>query len=173
MLNSPFDRGSVPPVLTLLNLTGTDTTRTLSPTRPPIPPVPTALSPLKVAKRDDRRKSGVQGSKVDKRSVTGSPTKTKARTKSRSITKKLNPHRQPHLTVGELVGREENTTKLPDKDLTAHPTPKPLGRVGAAVANIEAQISPQQEENAAKQKDGTPVRRSQRKNKGIRNSSSL
>lgn len=173
MLDSPSDRSSVPPMLPPIPSVGSNTNRSHSPTRPPIPPIPSTLSPLKVAKRDERHKSGVQGSKVDKRSVTGSPTKPKARSKSRNITKKLNANRQPHLTVGELVGREEDTVKLSDNDAAPQLAPKTLGRVGAAVANIEAQISRQQEEKDKKQKDGTPVRRSQRKNKGVRNSSGL
>ncbi|KEF58245.1 uncharacterized protein A1O9_06171, partial [Exophiala aquamarina CBS 119918] len=170
MLDSPLGRGEVPLMSPPITSVGTNTGRPISPTRPPIPPMPTGLSPFKVAKRDERHKSGVQGSKVDKRSVTGLPTKAKARSKSRSITKKLNSNRQPHPTVGELVGGEQSTMEISDNAAVTEPALFPLGRVGAEVANIEAQIS-QREEKDTKQKDGTPVRRSQRKNKGVRNSS--
>lgn len=86
MLDSPYNQGSMPPSPPI-HLSDVRTSRAISPARPPLPPIPTALNSLKVAKRDDRHKSGVQGSKVDKRSATGSPSKAHARSKSRNITK--------------------------------------------------------------------------------------
>lgn len=162
MTDSPFNRGSVPP-LPPINLSDVHTSRAISPARPPLPPIPTALNSLKVAKRDERHKSGVQGSKVDKRSATGSPSKAQVRSKSRNITKKLNATRQPQSVVGELMQQEAGATG-PQTPTVAQ------RRVAAAVANIEAQVHQQQEDKDAKQKDGTPVRRSQRKNKGFRTS---
>lgn len=162
MLDSPYNQGSMPP-LPPIHLSDVQISRAISPARPPLPPIPTALNSLKVAKRDDRHKSGVQGSKVDKRSATGSPSKAHARSKSRNITKKLNTTRQPQSVVGDLI--EEGAVA------TGPQTPTVAkGRVAAAVANIEAQVNRQQEDKDAKQKDGTPVRRSQRKNKGVRTS---
>ncbi|KAK5048001.1 hypothetical protein LTR84_006191 [Exophiala bonariae] len=162
MFDSPYNRGSVPP-LPHVDLSASGTSRSISPPRPPLPPIPSTLPSLKVAKRDERHKSGVQGSKVDKRSVTGLPTKGHNRSKSRNITKKTNNTRQPPSTVGGLVEQRDGLggAQTPAVD---------RGRVAAAVASIEAQVHRQQQDKDTKQKDGTPVRRSQRRNKGVRNS---
>lgn len=174
MLDGPSDRGSVPPMLPPMSPVDSKLCRSTLASRPPIPPIPSASSgPLKIAKRDERRKSGVQGSKVDKRSATGSPTKAHARSKSRNITKKLNVIRQPPLPVGDMATREDSTVE-PSGNPPCTMTPTvAAGRVAVAVANIEAQVNRQQEEKDMKQKDGTPVRRSQRKNKGVRTSLGL
>lgn len=162
MLDSPYNQGSVP-ALPPVDLSTIGTSRSISPPRPPLPPIPATLSALKVAKRDERHKSGVQGSKIDKRSVTSSPTKAHARSKSRSITKKINAIRQPQPTVEDLTEQRHGLGGSQNPGVAN-------GRVAAAVAVIEAQVNRQQEDQNAKQKDGTPVRRSQRRNKGVRTS---
>ncbi|OCT44182.1 hypothetical protein CLCR_00551 [Cladophialophora carrionii] len=138
--------------------------RSPSPKRPHPPPIPESL--IKQPKRDDRRKSAVQGSKVEKRSTTG--TKTKPR--SRNVTRK------PTQSVGKLVeqvkkgsqdaGQAEGSF---ESEEPIKPAPKPGGKVAEAVRNIERQL--QQQEKHLKQKNGSPVRRSARANKGVRTSS--
>ncbi len=133
-----------------------------SPSRPPIPPIPGTSSPLKQPKRGDRRKSAVQGAKVDKRSATGvsSPAKPHARTKSRNVTRK------PTTSVQKLVDKARKTD---DRQAAGRPEAAGVGKVAAAVEKIEKQVRRQEEDNnKKKQKDGTPVRRSQRSNKGVR-----
>ncbi|EXJ64708.1 hypothetical protein A1O7_01046 [Cladophialophora yegresii CBS 114405] len=140
-----------------------DEHRSRSPERPLPPPVPE--SPIKQPKRGDRRKSGVQGSKVKKRSTTG----TKTKPKSRNVTQK------PTQSVGKLVeqakkgnqdaGQEEGSL---DSDKPIKPAPKAGGKVAEAVRNIERQVL--QQEQDLKQKDGSQVRRSARANKGVRTS---
>ena len=100
---------------------------------------------MKQPKRDARRKAAVQGAKVDKRSVTGSP----AKSKSRNVTRKAATGRKPTASVGKLVEQAK-------KKETA------VGKVKEAVEKIEKQVKKQEEEKEEKQRDGTPVRRSAR-----------
>ena len=154
-----------------------DDRRSMSPQRPVPPPIPDSDSPIKQPKRGDRRKLGVQGAKVDKRSTTG------GKAKSRNTTRK------PTASVGKLVDKAKKDKKAaaesaqsagaggePDSEQTPS-TPAPQaassgsGKVAAAVQKIEQQVKQREEDNKdAKQKDGTPVRRSTRANKGMRTS---
>ncbi|KAK5197455.1 hypothetical protein LTR92_003395 [Exophiala xenobiotica] len=148
---------SVPPPATQHLTTG----RSVSPEKPNIPPIPDDSGPLKQPKRGDRRKSAVQGGKVEKRSVTGS--KTKANPRSRNITRK------PTASVGKLVGQAKKASaQNQDGGAEGESGQKAGGKVAAAVKKIEKQLEQQGEETDKKQKDGAPVRRSQRVNKGVR-----
>ncbi|OAP59635.1 hypothetical protein AYL99_06933 [Fonsecaea erecta] len=147
----------------------------LSPVRLAPPPIPDTSSAIKQPKRGERRKSAVQGSKVEKRSATGSA----AKPKSRNVTRK------PTASVGKLVEKAKKQTKeaaaaeMADEggqgrdqgagDALQPPTANG-GKVAAAVAKIEQQVKQQDDEKHLKQKDGTAVRRSQRANKGVRTS---
>ncbi|KIX06452.1 uncharacterized protein Z518_04428 [Rhinocladiella mackenziei CBS 650.93] len=143
-----------------------------SPKKPVLPPIPTGTSPLKQPKRGDRRKSGVQGAKVDKRSVTGSTKPTSTPT-SRNVARTPTAVRQPTSSVGKLVERAQ---KVVGEDGGKRITGAGKGKAKAgdkaprAVEEIEKQIRRQEEEEYRKQKDGTPVRRSARANKGVRTS---
>ncbi|KIX97154.1 uncharacterized protein Z520_07268 [Fonsecaea multimorphosa CBS 102226] len=141
------------------------------------PPIPDAGSAIKQPKRGERRKSAVHGSKVEKRSATGST----AKPKSRNVTRK------PTASVGKLVDKAKKRTKEAAAEIVEGgeglgqsfgngpqlPTTtaaKLGGKVAAAVEKIERQVKQQDEEKTLKQKDGTAVRRSQRANKGVRTS---
>lgn len=118
-------------------------------------------SPLKQPKRNDRIKYTVQGSKVEKRSVTGSPSK------GRNVTRKAANLRPPPAAVERA---DKVKTQL-EKDMEVQEAPKPgTERVSGMVADIEARESRDQTEDGMRQRDGTPVRRSSRANKGIRSS---
>ncbi|KAI1628991.1 hypothetical protein EDD37DRAFT_661006 [Exophiala viscosa] len=124
--------------------------------RPNMPPIPDTTAPLKQPKRGERRKSAVQGAKVDKRSVTV----TKQRSKSRNVTRK------PTASVGKLVEQAKKLNKASDgvaddNDMTRD-KPRVAGKVAAAVNKIEKQVKQQEDVKNLKQKDGMPVRRSQR-----------
>ncbi|KAL6244650.1 hypothetical protein RBB50_008178 [Rhinocladiella similis] len=132
------------------------TIRPESPGKAAAPPIPDDNATLKQPKRGDWRKSVVQGSKVEKRSVTGS--KAKGLPKGRNVTRK------PTTSVGKLIEQAKakkasSTNDQNELDQEAS-TSKPAGTVAAAVQKIEEELK--------KQKDGTPVRRSQRANKGVR-----
>ncbi|KAK4943203.1 hypothetical protein LTR10_017227 [Elasticomyces elasticus] len=135
--------------------------------RPNVPPIPHSTGPLKQPKRGERRKSAVQGAKVDKRSVTGT---SKQKPRSRNVTRK------PTAAVGKLVEQAKKLNKLEASDGVAdgdgldHNKPQAGGKVAAAVNKIEKQVMQQEETKHLKQKDGTPVRRSQRVNKAVRTS---
>ncbi|EXJ86598.1 hypothetical protein A1O3_03551 [Capronia epimyces CBS 606.96] len=148
---------------------------------PPVPPIPGSGSPLKQPKRADRRKSAaaaaVQGAKVDKRSVTATATARlgASKPKSRNVTRKATA------SVGRLVeqAKAEKMDKAAaaaagDRDCDAEKTKPTAGsKVAAAVEKIEQQVRDREQEETGKnvilkQKDGTPVRRSQRANKGTR-----
>jgi hypothetical protein len=148
---------SVPPPATQHLTTG----RSVSPEKPNIPPIPDDSGPLKQPKRGDRRKSAVQGGKVEKRSVTGS--KSKGNPKRRNITRK------PTASVGKLVEQAKKASaENHDDGAEGESGQKAGGKVAAAVKKIEKQLEQQGEETDKKQKDGAPVRRSQRVNKGVR-----
>jgi hypothetical protein len=148
---------SVPPPATQHLTTG----RSISPEKPKIPPIPDDSGPLKQPKRGDRRKSAVQGGKVEKRSVTGS--KSKGNPKSRNITRK------PTASVGKLVEQAKKASaEDQDGGAEGESGQKAGGKVAAAVKKIEKQLEQQGEETDKKQKDGAPVRRSQRVNKGVK-----
>lgn len=137
--------------------------RSPSPRRPVPPPIPDdSPTPLKQPKRGDRRQSGVQGSKVGKRSTTG------AKSKSRNVTRK------PTTSVAKLVGAAKQAQARHDAETASHTKPLPkvaVGKVAAAVKKIEQDVRKELEEQGPKvQKDGTPVRRSRRANKGVRTS---
>lgn len=118
-------------------------------------------SPLKQPKRNDRIKYAVQGSKVEKRSVTGSPSK------GRNVTRRATNLRPPPAAVERI---DKVKTQL-EKDMEVQEAPKPgTERVSGMVADIEARESKDQTEDGTRQRDGTPVRRSSRANKGIRSS---
>jgi hypothetical protein len=133
-----------------------------SPQRRVPPPVPD--SAIKQPKRGDRRKSGVQGSKVEKRSVTGSKAKPKSRNVTRKPTQSVGKLVQQAKKDGKEAGQEEGSFAL---ETPRKPAPKLGGKVAEAVKNIERQVR-QQEKQDLMQKDGTPVRRSARANKGVR-----
>ncbi|EXJ65656.1 uncharacterized protein A1O5_11183 [Cladophialophora psammophila CBS 110553] len=138
----------------------------VSPVKPALPPIPDSGSAIKQPKRGERRKSAVQGSKVEKRSVTGSTTKPK----SRNVTWKSTA------SVGKLVNKAKKKTKEVAENAEGGgqgqptATSKDGGKVAAAVAKIEQQVKQQDEEKNLKQKDGTAVRRSRRANKRVRTS---
>jgi hypothetical protein len=141
--------GSTPPP-------DSETRGSISPQRPVPPPVPD--SGIKQPKRSDRRKSGVQGSKVEKRAATG----TKAKPKSR----------KPTASVGKLVeqAKKENKETVGQegaKEGRNKPLPNAGGKVSDAVKKIEEQMK---QEEGKKQKDGSSLRRSKRANKGVRTS---
>lgn len=154
-----------------------------SPEKPPIPPIPGSGSPLKQPKRGDRRKSAIQGAKIDKRSVTASAvTKSNpSKAKSRTVTRKVTTARQPTASVRKLVGQPRKMDKAAAGTAAAGAAQKANagnaggakltdgGKVAAAAEKIEQQMCSQEEDNI-KQKDGTPVRRSRRANKGVRTS---
>lgn len=136
---------------------GMETASTEQFQRPNVPPIPDNIGPLKQPKRGERRKSAVQGAKVEKRSVTGT---TKPKPKSRNVTRK------PTASVGKLVEQAKKINKATDGADEDHEMdgnkPKVAGKVAAAVNKIEKQVKQQAEEKNLKQKDGNPVRRSQR-----------
>ncbi|KAJ9608703.1 hypothetical protein H2200_006474 [Cladophialophora chaetospira] len=136
--------------------------------RPVPPPIPS--SSIQQPKRGDKdkKKSGVQSGKIDKRTATGSKPKPKSR----------NTTRKPNQSVGKLVEKAKKESKEAAEEAEAgpfnlktptKPAPKAGGKVAEAVKKIEKQVQ-QQEEKDLKQKDGTPVRRSGRANKGVRTS---
>lgn len=138
-----------------------NTRRSTSPDKPCIPPIPDDSGLLKPPKRGERRKSTVQGGKVEKRSVTGS--KAKGNPKSRNITRK------PTASVGKLVEQAKKASAEDHGGVgEGESRQKADGKVAAAVKKIEKQLERQGEETDKKQKDGAPVRRSQRLNKGVR-----
>ncbi|OQV04772.1 hypothetical protein CLAIMM_09606 [Cladophialophora immunda] len=148
------------------------------PVKPIPPPIPDGGSAIKQPKRGERRKSAVHGSKVEKRSATGSV----AKPKSRNVTRK------PTASVGKLVdkakkkskeaaaetaeGREEQSQGpgRGSQPATTTAAAEHGGKVAAAVAKIERQVKQQDQEKTLTQKDGTAVRRSRRANKGVRTS---
>ncbi|KIW90253.1 uncharacterized protein Z519_08897 [Cladophialophora bantiana CBS 173.52] len=117
--------------------------------KPALPPIPDSGSPINQPKRGERRKSAVQGSKVEKRSVTGSTSKPK----SRNVTRKSTA------SVGKLVDKAKKKTKDAAENAGGQGQPtatsKDGGKVAAAVAKIEQQVKQQDEEKHPKQKDGT------------------
>ena len=126
--------------------------------RPIPPPIPD--SDIKQPKRADRRKSGVQGSKVEKRAVTG----TKAKPKPKS--------RKPTASVGKLVEKaKKNNKEAADQEGAEGGPSKPLPKVGSKVSDAVKKIEEQvKQDGDKKQKDGSPLRRSGRATKGVRTS---
>ncbi|KAI1610223.1 hypothetical protein EDD36DRAFT_467296 [Exophiala viscosa] len=124
--------------------------------RPNMPPIPDTTAPLKQPKRGERRKSAVQGAKVDKRSITA----TKQRSKSRNLTRK------PTASVGKLVEQAKKLNKASDGAADDGEMngdkPRVAGKVAAAVNKIEKQVKQHEDVKNLTQKDGMPVRRSQR-----------
>jgi hypothetical protein len=143
----------------------TDIATTVPLERPKVPPIPDSTGPLKQPKRGERRKSAVQGAKVDKRSVTGT---TQPKPKSRNLTRK------PTASVGKLVEQAKKINKAADGFATDDEMdgnkPKVAGKVAAAVDKIEKQVKQQEERKNLKQKNGSPVRRSQRVKQAVRTS---
>ncbi|KAG9779980.1 hypothetical protein KCU88_g3868, partial [Aureobasidium melanogenum] len=169
---------SVPPSM-LQHAPDTASRRSQSPGKPSIPPIPGGSgSPLKQPKRDDRRKSGVHGAKVNKRSVTTTATSAKAspsKPKISNVTRKVTTARQPTTSLGKLVDQarlDKAAAVLQDDRPGDSGLGKPdvgVSKVTAAIEKIEQQVRDQQE-IVRVQKDGTPVRRSRRANKGVRTS---
>ncbi|KIW15478.1 hypothetical protein PV08_05524 [Exophiala spinifera] len=128
--------------------------RTQSPAKPAPPPIPDDIATLKQPKRSDRRKSAVQSGKVEKRSATGS--------RSKGVPKSRNVTRKPTTSMGKLIEQPKKGSPANDQDSLNQEAQNSMsvGTVAAAVQKIEEELK--------KQKDGTPVRRSQRANKGVR-----
>ncbi|EXJ85442.1 hypothetical protein A1O1_05806 [Capronia coronata CBS 617.96] len=156
--------------------------RTQSPERPAVPPIPASNGPLRQPKRGERRKSAVQGAKIDKRAVTASAT-TKASSSTKAKSRKVTAARQPTASVGKFVEQAKKTEKEAVATAGAAGAARgqeaahkkavqqtAKGKVAAAVEKIEQQVLYVEISSNVKQKDGTPVRRSKRANKGFRTS---
>ncbi|RVX65865.1 hypothetical protein B0A52_10278 [Exophiala mesophila] len=117
--------------------------------------------PMKIPKRNDRIKNGVQGAKIEKRSATSSASK------GRNMNRRATTMRPP---PAALEKADRVKTQL-EKDIELQEAPKPgMERVSSMVADIEARERQKSTGDGLRQRDGTPVRRSSRANKGIRSS---
>ncbi|KAJ9625404.1 hypothetical protein H2204_010377 [Knufia peltigerae] len=142
MQNAPgYQIPSPPPEATSSPLKSHEPTiiRPESPKKLAAPPVPDDIPTLKQPKRGERRKSGIQGGKVEKRSVTGS--KAKGVPKSRNLTCK------PTTSMGKLIEQAKKASSANDQQEALKP--KSVGNVAAAVQKIEQELQ--------KQKDGNPL----------------
>jgi hypothetical protein len=137
------------------------------PASQPVPPsVPNENAPIKVAKRGQKAKTA----KAEKGSMTG-VTKPKSRNVTRKSTtsvaglvekaKKAAKGDNEYFDNDDVVDVEEGMKPV------RKPAPNVGGKVAAAVKKIEEQVKIGED---AKQKDGSPVRRSTRANKGVRTS---
>ena len=144
--------------------------RSMSPAKPPLPPIPSSFGQLKQPKRNDKIKPGTQGSKTEKRSVTGSPTKTSGVSKSRNITRKPTSIRPPPEAIERALNQGTDTGEGSRIQEGIHTGGRKVSDMVSEIEAREKERNEQEVESVARQRDGTPVRRSSRPNKGVRSS---